>query len=296
MPMESGDYAAALRTYAARLPRLTAAGMTTVNVPVSLIDSPEQLRLADAFVVEQGLKGKAFTTMSVEPLRPAWLRLLESIAKWREVAPNIPVTVTTSGLEPFLAEDCGIWTIQSQVLDTANGQSVIDYIAAGKEIWWYVSSLPPRPYGNFFVDFEAMEHRILFWQTWALGIKGMQYRSINGLGGGIDPYHGLLDGTPTNGDAFLVYPGADGPVDSIRWETIRDGIEDYDYLALLSERVVALQKGNVDPGLLERVREVADLQAIVPDLVSFNRDPGPLLHKREAIGRMIVELDGVLKR
>ncbi len=292
MPIETADYAAALKGYAEKLPELRAAGVSTINVPVSLLDSPDQLRLADAFVVEHGLKEMAFATLSAEPLRPAWPRLLDSIARWREAAPNIPVTVSTSGLDPFLAEDCRIWTIHSQVLDTANGKPIVEFISAGREVWWYVSGMPPRPYGNLFVDFAAIEHRILFWQAWALGIKGMQYRGINQPRGNADPYDGLLDETPANGDAFLVYPGAAGPVNSIRWETIRDGIEDYDYLVLLRERIAALQ--DPDPGLLARVKEVANLQAIVPDLVSFSRDPGALLRKREEIGRMIVELDKAL--
>jgi hypothetical protein len=31
-----------------------------------------------------------------------------------------------------------------------------------------------------------------------------------------------------SGDMFLVYPGTDGPLDSMRWELLRQGIQDYE--------------------------------------------------------------------
>ncbi len=38
------------------------------------------------------------------------------------------------------------------------------------------------------------------------------------------------------GDAWIVYPGKDGPLDSIRFETMRDGIVDHELLSQLAER------------------------------------------------------------
>ena len=38
-------------------------------------------------------------------------------------------------------------------------------------------------------------------------------------------------------------PILDGPVDFIRWEQLRDGIEDYEYLTMLRERLE--QRGKV---------------------------------------------------
>lgn len=38
-----------------------------------------------------------------------------------------------------------------------------------------------------------------------------------------------------SGDAFLVYPGADGPLDSIRHEALADGMQDYRLLQLVEE-------------------------------------------------------------
>jgi hypothetical protein len=38
------------------------------------------------------------------------------------------------------------------------------------------------------------------------------------------------------GDAWIVYPGKDGPLDSIRFEAMRDGIADYELFSMLAER------------------------------------------------------------
>jgi len=35
------------------------------------------------------------------------------------------------------------------------------------------------------------------------------------------------------GDSYIVYPTPRGVLDSMRWETVRDGIEDYELLELL---------------------------------------------------------------
>ena len=45
-----------------------------------------------------------------------------------------------------------------------------------------------------------------------------------------------------SGDSFLVYPDKAGPIDSTRWEMLRQGIEDYEALDMLKQKVAGLQK------------------------------------------------------
>ncbi len=112
---------------------------------------------------------------------------------------------------------------------------------------------------------------------------------------GGDPYETLLDITPVNGDGILIYPGPDGPVNSIRWEVVRDGIEDYDYLALFMERRRALMERGGHEALLRRAAEVYNLEVIVPSLVTFTREPEALFQKRAQIAAMIVAMDHALQ-
>ncbi len=39
-----------------------------------------------------------------------------------------------------------------------------------------------------------------------------------------------------HGDGILLYPGANGPIGCIRLENIREGLEDYEYYQLLSQK------------------------------------------------------------
>ena len=52
------------------------------------------------------------------------------------------------------------------------------------------------------------------------------------------------------GDPFVVYPGPDGPLDSIRWEVFAESLEDY---ALLETAGI-----NADSPLLEDLKTYAD--------------------------------------
>ncbi len=294
-PAESADYEASLAAYEPKLRDLLNRGASTIAVPASLLDVPEQLTLANAFVEKQNVGDRVFCQIANEPERPAWPRLFETMQQWRELAPNIPLMLTTYGTQPFFHEAADIWAVHSPVMDTVNNRTILDRIAAGGAVWWYVNNTPPRPYANFFVDFAGIEHRIFFWQTWALGIQGVYYWNANYSEPGVNPWVDQLDITPTNGDGFLIYPGPNGPVSSIRWEIIRDGIDDYDYLVLFRDRMKKLEEQGGHENLLKQAAEVYNLKELVPDLVTFSRDPNVLLSKRDALARMIVAMDKVLK-
>lgn len=284
LPSESANYANDLQAFELRFKELEARGATTYSVPATLLDTPAQLKLANDFVVRNQLQNRAFCQMADEPGSPSWPRLSERMQQWQAAAPDIPMMVTTTGLEAFLPDLGRIWAVHLQMLDTLNNTPILERIREGGEVWTYVNEFPPRPYGNFFIDFQGIEHRILFWQAWALGMKGFHYWNINYVAPGQSPYQSLLDITPTNGDGFLVYPGAEGPVSSIRWENIRDGLEDHDYLVILRERAVRLGKAN------PQVSKAFDLGALNPNLVGFPRDPRVLLNKREEIATAIESL------
>ncbi len=295
LPRECNNYAAEIARYQKRFDALQSAGASTFYVPASLLDAPAQLAEANAFVKGQNLSRQAFTQIAYEPEQPAWDRVLEKMELWKTHAPDIPITVSAMGLHPFIPPVLDIWSLHAQVLDTTHNIAVLDRASKGGEVWWYVNHTPPRPYGNLFVDFAAIEHRILFWQAWALGMRGMQYWSVNFWPTEGDPMENLVDITPVNGDGLLVYPSLEGPVNSIRWEVIRDGIEDYDYMALFMERIRALREKPGNEALLQRAATAYNMETIVPSLVTFTREPEVLLKKRLEIAAMIQEMDKVLK-
>ena len=214
---------------------------------------------------------------------------------WQDTAPSIPVMVTTRGLEAFLPERVDIWGVHVPMLDTPNNRPILQRTAQEDSVWWYVDHSPQRPYGNLLLDFRAIEHRILFWQTWAVGISGFHYWAVNYHAEGADPWERQLDMTPVNGDGLLIYPSDNGPVSSIRLETARDGIEDYDYLVMLSQRIRALRDQGGHEALLEEAEETRNLGGVMTSLVSFTRDGDVLREQRRDIGRMIQRLDDALE-
>ena len=56
-----------------------------------------------------------------------------------------------------------------------------------------------------------------YWYVFCTGTMGDPFK---------DPANGAYPGLPY-GDPFVVYPGADGPVSSIRWEVFAESLQDY---------------------------------------------------------------------
>jgi len=287
---------AALASFGATSKTSLARGATTFAAPLEWIDVQPTLKQAEQAVKNSGVGDRAFVQFAETPPPGVWSKILEDIKRWKATAPSIRPMLTTAGISPFIPDDLDLWCVQSPVFDTAANKHILESIASGREVWWYVDHVPSRPYGNLFLDFTGVEHRILFWQAWALGIRGFHYWSVNYSQPGQDPFEDVSDATPVNGDGLLVYPGANGPVDSQRWEIVRDGIEDYDYFAMFMERRAALSKQGGAEALLARAAKVYDLGVVVPNLVTFPREPEGLEAKRIETGRMIEEMDRALGR
>jgi hypothetical protein len=289
-PAESADYAATLRAFEPHFKEMIARGATTFSVPVTLAEAPELLETANDFVKAHGQEGRVFAQIAVEPERPAWPRVFDRLQLWRKHAPDISTMITSAGLHPFLHEDLNVWAMHAPVFDTVNGRALLERITQGGEVWWYFNHSPPRPYGNLFIDFLGIEHRILFWQTWSLGLRGFHYWNVNYVPEGRDPWKTLADVVPTNGDGFLMYPTATGPAGSIRLANIRDGIDDYDYLVLLRRGIVKLESVRGQEGVKKRAKDAYNIGELVQSLVTFPRDPQVLINKRDEIARAIVAM------
>jgi len=171
-----------------------------------------------------------------------------------------------------------------------NAEWAAQYRAMGKELWLYVSS-PAHPFPSLVIDASALAHRIIPWTAWKAGASGLLYWCVNFWDG--DPRVNPASFQPDqNGNGFLFYPGADGPVPSLRLEMLRDGIEDYEYLARLRDVIEAAKtRAGVDASVIEHAQR---LLAIDPSLVGSMRDyatdPGILLAQRRAIAAMIERL------
>jgi len=114
---------------------------------------------------------------------------------------------------------------------------------AGDEVWFYTCERPRGRYMNRQIDYPLIKTRLLHWANFATATTGYLHWGYNPSWGNPFKNPGKVPG-----DAHLVYPGiarlrglpesADKlhSLDSLRYEAMRDGIEDYDLLRLLAAK------------------------------------------------------------
>jgi len=111
---------------------------------------------------------------------------------------------------------------------------------AGDEVWFYTCVFPQGEYANRFIEQPLIKTRLLHWINFRYGLTGYLHWGYNHWTSD-SPFshttrpHGGPPYLPA-GDPWIVYPGRDGPLDSIRFEAMRDGIADHELLSLLAER------------------------------------------------------------
>ncbi len=191
----------------------------------------------------------------------------------------------------------------------------------GDSFWWYICTAPKSPYAGLFIDRPATDLRVWLWQTWKRNIEGILIWNTNYWTSSAaypdslqNPYEDPMswqsgysadDGERNpwgNGDGRFLYPPKNaaegdvekpvlkGPVESIRWEMLRDGIEDYEYLAILQRQLS--RKGQ---RLSERKHEQFTSLLSVPPRISKNRrqftdDPRPIKKHRLRVAEAIEHL------
>lgn len=128
------------------------------------------------------------------------------------------------------------------------------FIDEGIPHWVYYCMGPRGPYLNRFFDTPLPKIRMSGWLFYKLRAKGFlhwgyNYWYIMDLGFNrqtqvlVDPFTDGASGTSAGGagapygDAFVVYPGQAGPIDSIRWEVFAESLQDY----------AILQTAGIDP-------------------------------------------------
>jgi hypothetical protein len=101
---------------------------------------------------------------------------------------------------------------------------------------------PQGDYANRFIELPLIKTRLLHWINYRYGATGYLHWGYNAWRDDVDPFENPAPDHPAGrtilpaGDAWIVYPGRDGSLDSIRLEAMRDGIADHELLCMLGER------------------------------------------------------------
>ena len=112
-------------------------------------------------------------------------------------------------------------------------------VAAGDELWTYVAINPMKPYVNWQMTSDLTEPLMTMWQLKQNNVTGLLYWAVDYWKVN---YWGTTPWTQ-DGDGMLVYSGYSfdllEPIPGMRLEAIRDGIEDYQMLCMLEEKLGA---------------------------------------------------------
>ena len=110
-------------------------------------------------------------------------------------------------------------------------------------LWTYYCCSQYKEVSNRFFNFPSARNRIIGMQLYKYNITGFLHWGYNFWYSmlsrkQIDPFRNTdADGGFPSGDAFLVYPGEEGPVESIRMEVFHDALQDLRALQLLEKKV-----------------------------------------------------------
>lgn len=207
------------------------------------------------FLKSHGLMSRSYFHVSDEPMTQVLEDYRAARNLLRELAPWMKTMDALTHIE-FAHE--GLTDLPIPSISTTRA-----FREEGIDCWTYFCCGPRGRYINRLLDTPLAKVRMLGWVAYRLGCRGFlhwgynywQKRASTEL---VNPFHVTDAGAWPNwayGDPFVVYPGADGPIDSIRWEVFAEGLQD---LALL-------QTQQVDP---------ADrLLAVLKDFDDFPRDP-----------------------
>lgn len=260
---------------------------------------------------------KAYIYWFDEPKKKDYPFVRKTMRMLKDAAPGL-TRMLTEQPEPELYGSVDLWCPVTKNFDYKIAQQ---RKARGERFWWYICTSPKAPYCTLFIDHYAVELRTWIWQSWKYGLDGiliwqstywtspaaypkpkwqnpyqdpMSYRSGYDTKSGEIRYWG-------NGDGRFIYPpktafqsdnkNYDEPVSSIRWEMLREGMEDYEYFWLLRQLVQKTEKKTGNTQLVQQARSLLHVPVeVTSGLKDFSSSPEPLLAHRAKIAAMIEKL------
>jgi len=261
---------------------------------------------------------KAYIYKFCEPKPRDYGSVREGMGLIHRAAPKLMRFLTTKPVEPLYGY-VEIWCPNTPIYDFEKAEK---RRKMGEHIWWYAAIYPPAEphYCTPFIDHYAVEKRVWLWQTWKYKVEGivdwhtnywtspafpppqrqnpytdpMSYYKTFRQDVAYIPYYG-------NGDGRFLYPPKtamesndkcfDEPVNSIRWEILREGIEDYEYFWLLRNLV---ERAKANGGKSDEIAKAEALlqipDSITESLTEFSLDPKPLYEHRDKVAEAIENL------
>jgi hypothetical protein len=178
----------------------------------------------------------------------------------------------------------------------------------GGELWFYtVGIYQGSMFPNKTIDVPLIDTRLMHWLNYKYDATGYLHWGWNQWNE--NPFE---DVGMHIGDAWHVYPAKDGVLNSIRWEEMRNGIQDYEYFWMLENRISQLKDslgsrfnwinpsrrgkeiaGRVIRDFVDRTNDPEILNGakkqLINELVDFDKDPGLYVQTNPQEGSVITD-------
>ena len=160
----------------------------------------------------------------------------------------------------------------------------------GNEMWIYtVGIFQAGAYMNKTADVPLIQSRTMHWLNYRFGLTGYLHWGYNAWTN--DPFEAPGQHC---GDGWHVYPTKGGLLDSLRWEQMRNGIQDYEYFRLLEEKVRQMKKAMTErvSALLDPSQRGVEIAArVVRTTADYSNDPNVLYAAKRQLIDEILGLD-----
>ena len=260
------------------------------------------LKGVESHIREKGWLDSAYIYSFDEPHKEDYGYMREDLARFRKYAPSLRRMVTMAPCE----ELHGFVNLWCPITEHFDREKAWARQAAGDQVWWYItfSSKPPKV--NEHIEHSGVDMRVWLWQTWLEKVTGVLiWETVCWNRPAVypdperpqNPYEDTIvwarDRPWNTGEGRYVYPPRkcfetkepviEEPVDSIRFEMLREGVEDYEYFAMLKR---------LDPtnALLAVPRDVAT------SLDEYSTDPAAMESYRIRLGKEIEKCTGKSSR
>lgn len=270
---------------------------------------------------QNGLLGKEYIYWFDEPAEADYPFVYETNAMIKKFAPKLRTFLT----EHVAGQDISdVTDISCTIWHQLNHPKIQKMNAKGLEYWSYLCVWPKSPWISEFIDHDAVNMRTWLWASYKYGLKGIliwettYWNSPEASPEGYlqNPWdeamswvtgYGWIYGKQTiwgNGDGRLFYPLNRDPnndksthlgdvIPSLRLETIRDGIEDYEYLVLLEKLIKEAPASKAkEAKAAQKLLQIPT--SIYTDEKTYNKDPQALLNYRKKLAESISNLSDKL--
>ncbi len=169
---------------------------------------------------------------------------------------GLPHVVTTCYNEELLGSDTegGVqawcpqfqhWHTEEQRQRYYERQNTTDRLM-GEEAWWYGCNNPRAPFPTYHLNDDLVASRVLSWMQYDYGCDGNLYWCVNYPQDDMWEKAYTIGGSA--GEGNLIYPGAKlhlkHPLSTLRLESIREGMEDYEYFWMIENAITAYNEEN----------------------------------------------------